>query len=100
MNEIDLDLNLDIDLELYCCKFYDKDIKVKHTYFLVIPADKDNITINVTFDLDTQPRNETVKQWLNQAWYHHSVIEKYDLIQPKNSLPVSNRNPFKRLWTK
>ena len=39
MNGIDLDLNLDIDLELYCCKFYDKDIKVKHTYFLVIPAD-------------------------------------------------------------
>ena len=100
MNGIDLDLNLDIDLELYCCKFYDKDIKVKHTYFLIIPADKNNNTINVTFDLDTQPRNGTVKQWLNQAWYHHSVIEKYDFIQPKNSLPVSNRNPFKRLWTK
>ena len=71
MNEIDLDL----DLELYCCKFYDKDIEVKHTYFLIIPADKDNTTINVTFDLDTQPTDETVKQWLNQPWYHHSVIE-------------------------
>ena len=69
MNEIDL------DLELYCCKFYDKDIEVKHTYFLIIPADKDNTTINVTFDLDTQPTDETVKQWLNQPWYHHSVIE-------------------------
>ena len=37
MNGIGLDL--DIDLELYCCKFYDEDIKVKHTYFLIIPAD-------------------------------------------------------------
>ena len=58
MNEIDLDL----DLELYCCKFYDKDIEVKHTYFLIIPADKDNTTINLTFDLDTQPTDETMKQ--------------------------------------
>ena len=58
MNEIDLDL----DLELYYCKFYDKDIEVKHTYFLIIPADKDNTTINVTFDLDAQPTDETMKQ--------------------------------------
>ena len=56
MNEIDL------DLELYYCKFYDKDIEVKHTYFLIIPADKDNTTINVTFDLDAQPTDETMKQ--------------------------------------
>ena len=56
MNEIDL------DLELYYCKFYDKDIEVKHTYFLIIPADKDNTTINLTFDLDTQPIDETMKQ--------------------------------------
>ena len=98
MNGIGLDL--DIDLELYCCKFYDEDIKVKHIYFLIIPADKHNTTINVNFQLDAQPTNETVKQWLNQPWYHHSVIEKYHFIQPKNSLPVSNRNPFKWLWTK
>ena len=58
MNEIDLDL----DLELYYCKFYDKEIEVKHTYFLIIPADKDNTTINVTFDLDAQPTDETMKQ--------------------------------------
>ena len=25
---------------------------------------------------------------------------KYHLIQPKKSLPVSSKNPFKRLWTK
>ena len=53
---------IDLDLELYCCKFYDKDIKVKHTYFLIIPADKDNTTIDVNYDLDTQPSNEIVKQ--------------------------------------
>ena len=52
----------EIDLDLYCCKFYDKDIEVEHTYFLIIPADKDNTTINLTFDLDAQPTDETVKQ--------------------------------------
>ena len=96
MNGIDLDL----DLELYCCKFYYKDIEVKHTYFLIIPTDKDSTTIHINYDLDAQPSNETVKHWLQQPWYHHSVIEKYHLIQPKNSLPVSSKNPFKRLWTK
>ena len=91
---------IDLDLELYCCKFYDKVIEVKHTYFLIIPTDKDNTTIHINYDLDAQPSNETVKQWLQQPWYNHSVIEKYHLIQPKNSLPISNKNPFKRLWTK
>ena len=96
----DDDDDLDMDLELYCCKFYDKNIHVKHTYFLIIPTDKDNTTIHINYDLDAQPNNETLKQWLQQSWYHHSVIEKYRLIQPKNSLPVSSKNPFKRLWTK
>lgn len=95
MNGIDIELDLDIDLEIYCCKFYDKDIKVKYTYFLIIPEDENNTTIDINFDRDTQPSNETVK-----PWYHHSVIEKYHLIQPKNSLPTSSKNPFKRLWTK
>lgn len=31
---------MDIDLELHCCKFYNEDIKVLHTYFLVIPEEK------------------------------------------------------------
>ena len=60
----DDDLDLDIDLELYCCKFYDKDIEVKHTYFLIIPTDKDNTTIHI--NPKAQPNNETVKQWLQQ----------------------------------
>ena len=55
------DDDLDIDLELYCCKFYDKNIHVKHTYFLIIPTDKDNTTIHINYDLDAQPNNETVK---------------------------------------
>ena len=32
---------MDIDLQIYCCKFYDKNIEVKHTYFLTIPGQKD-----------------------------------------------------------
>ena len=91
---------IDLDLELYCCKFYDKDIEVKHTYFLIIPTDKDNTTIHINYDLDAQPSNETVKHWLQQPWYHHSVIEKYHLIQPKNSLPVSSKNGLQKIVDK
>ena len=91
---------MDIDLQIYCCKFYDKNIEVKHTYFLTIPGQKDNTTFRVNFDQTAEPNEETVKHWINQPWYHHTVIEKYHTIQPTNSLPVSKINPFKRLWKK
>ena len=89
-----------LDLELYSCKFYDKNIHVKHTHFLIVPTDKDNTTIHIHYDLDVPPSNEAVKRWTQQPWFHHSIIEKYHLLQPKHSLPSSNKNPFKRLWTK
>ena len=38
--------------------------------------------------------------WINQPWYHHTVIEKYHMIQPTNRLPESKKNLLKRLWTK
>ena len=95
----DDDLDLDVDLELYCCKFYDKDIEVKHTYFLIIPTDKDNTSIDINYNPNVQPINEAVKRWTQQPWFHHSVIEKFHLIQPKRSLSVSGKHPFKRLWT-
>ena len=41
---------MDIDLQIYCCEFYDKNIEVKHTYFLTIPGQKDNTTFRVNFD--------------------------------------------------
>ena len=100
MNDADHDDDDALDLELYSCKFYDKNIHVKHTHFLIVPTDKDNTTIHVHYDLDVQPNNEAVKRWTQQPWYHHSIIEKYHLLQPKHSLPVSNKNPSKRLWTK
>ena len=43
---------------------------------------------------------DTVKQWINQPWYHHCIIEKYHMTERKNKLPISKNNPFKRLWTK
>ena len=46
----DDDDDLAIDLELYCCKFYDRDIHVKHTYFLVVPTDKDNTSIDINYN--------------------------------------------------
>ena len=91
---------MDIDLQIYCCKFYDKDIKVKHSYFLVIPGQKENTTFKINFVQTAQPNEETVKHWINQPWYYHTVIEKYHMIKPTNSLPESKQNPFKRLWTK
>ena len=84
-----------VDLELYCCKFYDKDIEVKHTYFLIIPTDKDNTSIDINYNPNVQPINDAVKQWLRQSWYHHSVIEKYRLIQPKTVFPYQAKTPLK-----
>ena len=46
--------------------------------------------------------NPAMKQ-LNSGYNNRgtiTVIKKYHLIQPKNSLPISSKNPFKRLWTK
>ena len=93
------DDDLDIDLKLYCCKFYDKDIEVKHTYFLIVPTDKDNTNIDINYNPNVQPINEAVKRWTQQPRFHRSEIEKFHLIQPKRSLPVSGKHPFKRLWT-
>ena len=89
----------DIDLQIYHCKFYDKDV-VKHTYFLIIPGQKDKKTFRVNFDQTAEPNEQIVKHWINQPWYNHTITEKYHMIQPTNSLPVSKTNPFKRLWTK
>ena len=89
-----------MDIDLYHCKFYNKDIIVKHTYFLIIPGQKDNKTFRVNFDQTAEPNEQTVKRWINQPWYNHTINEKYHMIQPTNSLPVSKTNPFKRLWTK
>ena len=53
------DDDLDIDLELYCCKFYDKNIHVKHTYFLIIPTDK---TVLPSTSIMILMLNPTMKQ--------------------------------------
>ena len=76
-----------------------KDIEVKHTYFLIVPTDKDNTSIDINYNPNVQPINEAVKRWTQQPWFHRSEIEKFHLIQPKRSLPVSGKHPFKRLWT-
>ena len=91
---------MNIDLELHCCKFYNEDIKVLHTYFLVIPEEKDTTSIEVQLDPSAEITEETIKPSTDQPWYHHCVIEKYHMTEPKNKLPVSKKNPFKRLWTK
>ena len=93
-------VKMDIDLELHCYKFYNKDIEVKHTYFLIIPGEQDTTTIDVKLDQSAELNEETVKHWINQPWYHHCIIEKYHMTETKNKLPVSKKNPFKRLWTK
>ena len=38
---IGTDDGLDLNTEIFCCKFYNKDTEVKHTYFLIIPTDKE-----------------------------------------------------------
>ena len=48
-----------IDLDLYCCKFYNNDIEIKHTYFLLIPTHKDVTTFRIIFDSNVNPSTET-----------------------------------------
>ena len=65
-----------IDLDLYCCKFYNNDIEIKHKYFLLIPTHKDDTTFRIIFDSNVNPSAETVKHWANQPQYPHCVVEK------------------------
>ena len=65
MNDTDHDDDDALDLELYCCKFYDKNIHVKHTHFLIVPTDKDNTTIHIHYDLDVPPNNEVNSETLD-----------------------------------
>ena len=89
-----------IDLDLYCCKFYNNDIEIKHTYFLLIPTLKDDTTFRIIFDSNVNPSTETVKQWENQPQYPHCVVEKFHMVQTISKLPENNHNPFERNWTK
>ena len=89
-----------IDLDLYCCKFYNNDIEIKHTYFLLIPTHKDDTTFRIIFDSNVNPSAETVKHWANQPQYPHCVVEKFHMVQTISKLPENNHNPFERNWTK
>ena len=89
-----------IDLDLYCCKFYNNDIEIKHKYFLLIPTHKDDTTFRIIFDSNVNPSAETVKHWANQPQYPHCVVEKFHMVQTISKLPENNHNPFERNWTK
>ena len=89
-----------IDLDLYCCKFYNNDIEIKHTYFLLIPTNKDDTTFRIIFDLNVNPSAETVKHWANQPQFPHCVVEKFHMVQTISKIPENNHNPFERNWTK
>ena len=95
----DDDNDLGIDLELYRCKFYDKDNEVQHTYFLVVPTNKNNASIDINYIPNVQPIDDAVKRWTLQPWFHRFEIEKFQLIYPNGSIPASGIYPFKRLWT-
>ena len=99
MDNMDIDFQSSIDLQLYCCKFYNKEIEVKHPYLLFTPGQKDTTTFRINFDQTTEPNEETEKHWTSQ-WYHHCIIEKYHMIQPINTLPESSQNTFERQWTR
>lgn len=100
MNSMDTDDQPTIDLQLYCCKFYNKEVEIKHTYLLFIPGQKDTTTFRINFDQTTEPNEETVNHWKSQPWHQHCIIEKYHMLQPPNKLPDSGKNPFERQWTK
>ena len=63
MESIDIDFQQTVGLQLYCCKFYSKDIEARHTHLLLIPGQKDAITFRINFDQTAEPNEETVKHW-------------------------------------
>ena len=71
-----------IDLDLYFCKFYNNDIEIKHTYFLLIPTQKDDTTFRIIFDSNVNPSTEFVKHWANQPQYPHCVVENFIWYKP------------------
>ena len=95
----DDDIDLGIDLELYRCKFYGTNNELQHTYFLVVPTDKNNASIDINYIPNVQPIDDAVKRWTQQPWFHRSEIEKFRLIYPKGTIPASGIYPFRRLWT-
>ena len=99
-NIMDIDFQSTIDPQFCRCKFYNKEIEVKHTYLLLIPGQKDTTTFRINFDQTAEPNEETLKYWTSQPWYHHCIIEKYHMIQPTNRLLESSQNPFERQWTR
>ena len=97
---MDIEVQPTIDLQLHCCKFYNKEVEVKHTYLLLITGHKDTTTFRINFDQTAELNEETVNHWKSQPLYQHCIIEKYHMIQPPNRLPESGKNPFERQWTK
>ena len=51
---MDIDFQSSIDMQLYCCKFYNKEIEVKHPYLLFTPGQKDTTTFRINFDQTTE----------------------------------------------
>ena len=50
MESMDIDFKPPVDLQLYCCKFYNQDVEVQHTYLLAIPGKNDSLTFRINFD--------------------------------------------------
>ena len=55
MDNMDIDFQSTIDLQLYCCKFYNEEVEVKHTYLLLIPGQRDTTTFRINFDQTAEP---------------------------------------------
>lgn len=66
MESIDVEFQLHVDLQIYCCKFHNKEPKVKHTYLLTIPGKDDSAVFRINFDQTAEPNEETVTIWTNQ----------------------------------
>lgn len=100
MESMDIDFKPPVDLQLYCCKFYNQDVEVQHTYLLAIPGKNDSLTFRINFDQTAEPNEETLKLWTSQPWYYHSIVDKYHMVNPVDKLPETKRNPFERQWTR
>lgn len=77
MESIDVEFQLHVDLQIYCCKFHNKEPKVKHTYLLTIPGKDDSAAFRINFDQTAEPNEETCnnldESTVVYSHHHHQI---------------------------
>lgn len=75
MDNMDIEFQPTIDLQLYCCKFYNEEVEVKHTYLLSIPGQRDITTFRINFEqkIEQKSLRKTVDKMVEKRSKNHTL---------------------------